>query len=60
MTISEEQTGITQESDWMLVTRNQRFLDDRNLRAIAYRQSPSDARPVLWTDDYSSLMGLFY
>jgi SAM-dependent methyltransferase len=60
MTISEEETGITEESDWAILTRNLDFLEDEHLLEISDEGLAPENESVLWTDDYSSLMGLFY
>ncbi len=51
-------------ANWVLVTRNQRFLDSEAMRDIVARAADAEkdpeaskrlARRVLWTDDYSDL-----
>jgi len=60
MTISPEIRGITEESDWILMTSNQEFLDQAAAQLTADEDFMNDKRAILWSDDYSSLAGLFY
>ena len=47
---SEER--VVNSSDWVLLTRNQAFLD---LEAVRVDEEPMPAAGPLWTDDFSSL-----
>ena len=43
-------------STWMLLTKNRAFLDDPEVRSID--PEPPGAPEVVWTDDYSNLLGV--
>jgi hypothetical protein len=43
---------VVNSSDWVLLTRNQAFLD---LEAVQEDEEPMPAAGPLWTDDFSSL-----
>jgi hypothetical protein len=45
---------LVDSSDWVLLTRNQSFLDDLDGSVLA-EQIPVPARLRLWTDDYNNL-----
>ena len=45
------------ESDWVLVSNNQEFLLDRELDAVL-KPFPPDAKPIVWTDDFSDLFSI--
>ncbi len=49
----------TDACDWVLLTRNRRFLENPDVRKVAVPWSNDDPKPVLWTDDYSNLFRLF-
>ena len=49
----------TDACDWVLLTRNRRFLDTPEVRNAAGSWSKDDPKPVVWTDDYSNLFRLF-
>jgi SAM-dependent methyltransferase len=50
----EDQLG-TNSATWMLLTKNQEFLQDEAVREAIDADWPRDRKPVLWTDDYGSL-----
>jgi hypothetical protein len=50
-----------QETDatrWVLITSNEKFLNDPHVKASTTRWSPDDAPNLLFTDDYSNLFRL--
>ena len=44
------------KTDWMLLSRNEKFLE--SLRGLASSDEDKPRRRVLWTDDYSNLFGI--
>ena len=51
---TEDKSRAIQRSDWLILTRNEAFVNDPT--AIAkFREIPSKRPPILWTDDYGSL-----
>jgi spermidine synthase len=45
----------TDSSDWVLLTRNEGFLEKIHALKVVREWTPSDPAPVLWTDDFSNL-----
>ncbi len=45
---------------WILMTSNREFLDQAAAQLTADEYFMNDNRAIQWTDDYSSLAGLFY
>ena len=45
-------------SKWMLLSRNEHFLDEGFVRKAAHRLRPSRRTPRLWTDDYANVLGI--
>jgi hypothetical protein len=56
--VSNDMQG-TDACDWVILTRNRRFLEDPDVRKAAVHWSKDDSSPVVWTDDYSNLFRLF-
>jgi hypothetical protein len=50
----DDPAHAVQRSDWLIVTRNRRFLDDRET-ASQFRPLDLTRRPIVWTDDFASL-----
>jgi hypothetical protein len=48
-------TNRAAASTWMLVTRNRPFADAMRPSAV----EPDDSPPVVWTDDFSSLLAVW-
>ncbi|MFQ5560815.1 MAG: fused MFS/spermidine synthase, partial [Nitrospinota bacterium] len=48
----------TSGSEWMIVTKNRQFLEDRNILRFKNRLEQASDKPLLWTDDYASLWHL--
>ena len=55
---SNEMQG-TDACDWVLLTRNRRFLENPDVKEVSVPLSNDDPKPVVWTDDYSNLFRLF-
>ena len=51
----DDDEGGAFSCDWMLITRNEGFLDSPDVRALA-REDPPDAH-VVWSDDRCNLLG---
>jgi hypothetical protein len=51
---SDEANGIGSAS-WVLLTRNEEFLQDPDVLLSTTDESEAELRPCLWTDDYSNL-----
>ena len=49
----------TDACDWVLLTRNRRFIENPEVRKAAVPWSKDSPKPVVWTDDYSNLFRLF-
>ncbi len=45
----------TNKATWVLLTKNEAFLQDEAVREAIDTKWPGDRTPVLWTDDYGSL-----
>ena len=60
LTINPVIKDITEESDWILMTSNQAFLDRAVAQLTVDENFLNDNQPILWTDDYSSIAGLLY
>ena len=45
----------TNKASWMLITKNQEFLQDEAVKEAIDADWPGEREPVLWTDDYGSL-----
>ena len=45
-------------SDWVLITSNERFMDDPEVKRSATQWSDTHPIDVIWTDDYSNLLSL--
>ena len=43
---------------WMLLSKNEHFLDEGFIRQAAHRRPPSPRAPRLWTDDYANVLGI--
>ncbi len=55
--VSEEEIG-THGNDWVLVTSNQNFLNDREIREFIAPWPSAQPKEILWTDDYSNLFSV--
>ena len=42
------------KSDWVIITNNQAFLDDPDVRRLT-DEWHHELRPIIWTDDFSNL-----
>jgi hypothetical protein len=51
---SDEAEGLSY-SNWVVLTKNQQFLDDPEVAKGIAPWTEKDPAPVLWTDDYASL-----
>ena len=47
-------------NDWILISRNQEFMNSRGLHSIQTDWSDPIPKPVRWTDDFSNLLELVY
>jgi hypothetical protein len=43
------------DADWVILTKNQKFLSQEEVKAAVTPWSDQDGRPLLWTDDFASL-----
>jgi len=51
---SEDKSRSITRSDWVILTRNEKFLNDPE--AVShFRRMPSERAPIMWTDDFGSL-----
>jgi hypothetical protein len=50
----DDLSKAVQRSDWLILTKNQRFLNDADAKAC-FRAIPSQREPIVWTDDFGSL-----
>ncbi|HUR20663.1 MAG TPA: fused MFS/spermidine synthase [Vicinamibacterales bacterium] len=50
----------TDRTDWVLLTNNQLFLNNPEVRARITPWPDAVPRPVKWTDDYSNLVSVIY
>ena len=48
----------TDDSDWVLLTRNRTFLEGPEIRVASRIWPPDEPDPVVWTDDFSNLFKL--
>ena len=48
------------EAGWVLLTRNQAFLDSSNIRKAIKPPEPHQKKVPLWTDDFTSLYQILY
>ncbi len=46
----------TNDTSWVIITKNQAFLNDPQVKKSFSRDWPSKVEPILWTDDYGSLV----
>jgi hypothetical protein len=51
-----DDTPAYSTSDWILLTRNEAFLSDLEVQSHKTPWPKSSAEPILWTDDYGSLL----
>jgi hypothetical protein len=49
----------TDACDWVLLTRNRRFLENPDVKEVSAPLSNDNPKRVVWTDDYSNLFRLF-
>jgi hypothetical protein len=48
----------TDDSDWVLLTRNRAFIESAEVKVAARLLPPDEPPPVIWTDDFSNLFRL--
>jgi hypothetical protein len=50
-------TGLSAKSDWVLLSRSAKSISASELQQLSV-PFPGHAKPLLWTDDYSNLLGV--
>lgn len=54
---AHEPPGVLWSSEWMVLARDRALLDDDAVSAATLPPLPGDPAPVVWTDDWSDLIG---
>jgi hypothetical protein len=52
---AEDKSQALQRSNWLILTQNRQFLADPEVQPH-FRDIPSDLAPIVWTDDFGSLL----
>jgi hypothetical protein len=53
-----EETDASGASDWLLLTRDDAFLNDEFIKQHLTSHETFSAPPIVWTDQYSNLLGV--